>query len=105
MARTWTVRMQAFIKDGDFVRPADKDEVELRLITGGIGGVSSLGARCDENGEYLFVSKAGLVGAHDITAGVYGCKATKMVEEGKGRAVDRTVTLDGDFTLGPETQR
>lgn len=105
MAKVWHVKMQAFIKDEDgSVRPAVKDEVEFRLITGGVGGLSSLGARCDANGEYVYESKAGMAGAHDITAGVYGCKARKMMAPDKGRAVEREVTLNGDFELGPEKQ-
>ncbi len=106
MAKVWTVKMQGFIKDEDgSVRQAEKDEIEFRFITGGLGGVSSLAARCYENGEYIFESKAGLVGAHDITAGIYGCKATKMMNPGNGRAADRIVTLNDGYELGPETQR
>jgi len=105
MAKVWSVKIQSFIKDADgSVRPAVKDEVEVRLITGGVGGLSSLGKRCDANGEAIFVSKAGLTHAHDITAGVYGCKSRIMVGPEKGRAVEREVTLNEFFELGPEKQ-
>lgn len=93
----WEISCTVEIEDEAGVRRATAGEVQVRLIRGGTGGVSSLAADTDQNGEVYFTACPAFIGTSPCTIGVWGIK---YIHKQTGKWIAGNLTLlDGTYGM------
>ena len=74
----WDIRVAVDIEDVDGVRAATAGEAEVRVIKGGLGGVSSIAEQTDSDGLAYFDRCPGFLGTTECGPDVWGIKTTHL---------------------------